>query len=56
MLWLVGTGLLVAWFVLYFVVHQRGWVHLLLLSGLSLLFVQFMGYRKTKYEEKAARK
>jgi phosphoglycerol transferase MdoB-like AlkP superfamily enzyme len=56
MLWRVGGGLVVAWFVLYFVVHQRGWVHLLLLSGISFLLVQFMAYRKTKYLERVAGK
>jgi hypothetical protein len=56
MLWLIGIALVVAWFVLRFIVHQRGWVHLLLLSGISILLVQVMAYRKTKYQRDAARK
>jgi hypothetical protein len=54
MLWWIGTGLLVAWFVLRFIVHQRGWVHLMLLSGISVLLVQVMAHRKTKYQEKVS--
>jgi hypothetical protein len=56
MLWWIGSGLIVAWFVLRFVIHQRGWVHLLLLSGISILLVQLMAYRKTKYQRDVAGK
>jgi hypothetical protein len=51
MLWLIGTGLIVAWAFLL-IVHPKGWMHLLLLSGLSILFVQLLAYRKTKYSKK----
>jgi hypothetical protein len=56
MLWWIGSGLIVTWFVLYFVIHKTGMVHLLLLSGISVLFVQVMAYRKTKYQEKVSGK
>jgi len=56
MLWWLGVGLIVTWFVLRFVIHQRGWVHLLLLSGASFLFVQVMAYRKTKNAREASEK
>ena len=46
MLWWIGSGLIAAWFILYFVVHKTGMVHLLLLSGLSFILVQVMAYRK----------
>jgi len=46
MLWWIGSALIVAWFILHFVVHKTGMVHLLLLSGLSVILVQVMAYRK----------
>jgi hypothetical protein len=51
MLWLIGTGLIAVW-ALMLIVHPKGWIHLLLLSGLSILFVQLMAYRKTKYSKR----
>ena len=47
MLWWVGSGLLVVWLILL-VAGQRGWIHLLLLSGISVLVIQTAAYRKTK--------
>ena len=54
MLWLLSSGLLAAWFVLYLILQRRGWGHLLLLSGISILFVQVMAYRKTRYQKKVS--
>ena len=56
LLWLIGSGLIVTWFVLYFVAHKTGMVHFLLLSGISVFFVQILAYRKTKYLEKLSGK
>jgi len=47
MLWLVGTGLVVVWLIL-FLFHPAGWIHLLLLGGITVLVVQLAAYRKTK--------
>lgn len=47
MLWWVGSGLLVVWLILL-VVHPRGWIHLLLLSGISVFVIEIAAYRKTK--------
>jgi len=47
MLWKIGSGLLVAWLIML-LVHPSGWIHLLLLSGISVLVVQIAAYRKTK--------
>jgi hypothetical protein len=52
MLWWVGSGMVVVWLIL-FVVHPRGWIHLLLLSGISVLVVQIAAYRKTKAAAKS---
>ncbi len=47
MLWWVGSGLLVLWLILL-LVGQRGWPHLILLGGISVLVVQIAAHRKTK--------
>ena len=51
MLWWIGSGLILLWLILL-VAQQRGWIHLLLLSGISVLIVQIAAYRKTKYEHR----
>jgi hypothetical protein len=47
MLWWIGSGLLVAWLILL-LVHPSGWIHLLLLAGITVLVVQIAAHRKTK--------
>jgi hypothetical protein len=47
MLWLIGFGLIVVWLIL-FVFHPSGWIHLLLLGGITVLVVQTAAWRKTK--------
>lgn len=47
MQWWVASGLLVVWLILL-VAGQRGWIHLLLLSGISVFVIQIAQYRKTK--------
>jgi hypothetical protein len=47
MLWWVGSGLILAWFIL-FLVHPSGWIPLLLVGGISLFVIQTAAYRKTK--------
>ncbi len=46
LLW-VGSGLIVVWLVLL-VIGQRGWIHIILLGGISVLVIQLAAYRKTK--------
>jgi len=47
MLWVVGSGLIVVWLILY-LVHPSGWIHIVLLGGTTLLVVQIAAHRKTK--------
>ena len=47
MLWWVGSGLIVLWLILL-IVGQRGWLHIILLSGISVLIIQLAAHRKTK--------
>jgi len=50
MLWVVGGALIVVWFFLKFLFHQTGYVHLILVGGISLLVIQFAAERRTKYK------
>ena len=47
MLWWIGSGLILGWLILL-LVHPAGWMHLLLLSGITVLVVQIAAHRKTK--------
>ena len=49
-MWITGTGLLIVWFILKFVFNKGGFVHMLLLGGISILVIQFVAYRKTRYQ------
>jgi hypothetical protein len=49
--WWISAGLLVSWFLLRFVIGKRGWVHFLLMGGLTLLVIQIAAYRKTQYQK-----
>lgn len=51
-MWIAGSGLLVIWFILKFVFHKGGFVHILLLSGISILVIQLVAYRKTRYQRR----
>lgn len=49
-MWIVGSSLLIVWFILKFVFHKGGFIHMLLLTGISILVIQFVAYRKTRYQ------
>lgn len=51
-MWIAGSGLLVIWFILKFVFNKGGFVHILLLSGISILVIQLVAYRKTRYQRR----
>lgn len=52
MLWITGSLLLVIWFVMKFLLHKGGMVHLLLFAALSFFVIQFAQDRRTKeYEQ-----
>ena len=52
-MWGASALVLLVWFVLKFVLHKGGYIHILLLLGLSLLVVRIIAYRKTQYHLKA---
>ena len=48
-MWVVSAVILTIWLVLKFVLHKGGYVHILLLLGLSILVVQIIAYRNSRY-------
>ena len=56
MLWVVGVALIVVWFVLKFFLHHGGFIHMLLIGGISLLVVQLAAERKTRYQRHSPEK
>lgn len=53
--WVFGAVLLLIWFVLTFLLHKSGFVHILLLTAVSLFVIQLIAHRKTKYHEKSSK-
>jgi hypothetical protein len=50
-MWVLSAALLLAWFILKFLLHKSGFVHILLLTSISVFVVQLIAYRKTKYQK-----
>ena len=50
MQWIVAAALVVVWFILKFLFHQTGYVHLLLICAIALFVVQFAAERRTRYQ------
>ncbi len=48
-MWALSGILFVIWFVLKFFLHRGGFVHILLLTAISIFVVQYITYRKTRY-------
>jgi hypothetical protein len=49
-MWALSAILFILWFVLKFFLHKGGFVHILLLGAISIFVVQFITYRKTRYQ------
>ena len=50
-MWVVSGLLLIVWFILKFAFHKAGFVHILLLTSVSLAVVQLITDRKTRYHK-----
>jgi uncharacterized membrane protein len=50
-MWFVSGSLFVVWFILKFLLHKGGFVHILLIACISILGVQLLAYRKTRYHK-----
>lgn len=49
-MWIAGSAFLVVWFILKFVFHKGGFVHILLLTGISIIVIQLVAVRKARYQ------
>jgi 1,4-dihydroxy-2-naphthoate octaprenyltransferase len=56
MLWYTGSLLLVLWFVLKFVLHKGGAVHILLFLVISFYLVQLAQDRRTRQYQRSLEK
>ena len=54
MLWWVSLALFAIWFVLTFLLHKSGFVHMLLLAAISIFVVEFAAYRKAKFQKSSS--
>ena len=48
MLWITGSIAVVIWFILKFLLHKSGMVHVILMIAVSLFLIQFVQDRRTK--------
>lgn len=55
MLWILGVALIVFWFILKVILNKGGFSHILLLTGISLLIVQFAAHRRANYSKNSSR-
>jgi hypothetical protein len=55
-MWVLSGALLLIWFILKFVLHKGGFVHILLLCGISVFVIQLAAYRKTKYQQNTSKR
>jgi Flp pilus assembly protein TadB len=53
-MWIVSAALAIVWFVLTFLFHKAGYVHIILIGAVSVFVVQFTAYRKTQYHKQTA--
>ncbi len=54
-MWVISSLILLVWFILKFLLHKGGYVHILLLLALSMFGVQILAYRKTRYHKHPSR-
>jgi hypothetical protein len=47
MLWITGGICLAVWFILKFVFHKGGFIHIVLVSAITLFVIQFVQDRRT---------
>lgn len=55
-MWVFVGVLLAVWFVLKFALGKGGFIHIVLLTALSIAIVQVIADRKTRYQKKSSGK
>lgn len=53
-MWAVTAVLVIVWFVLKFFLHKGGFIHILLVTAISILVVQLIADRKTRYQKNSS--
>ena len=53
-MWVISSLALLVWFILKFLLHKGGYVHILLIGSLSMYVVQILADRKTRYHKNPA--
>jgi hypothetical protein len=53
-MWVLSSLILLVWFILKFLLHKGGYVHILLMLSLTMFGVQVLAYRKTQYHKTTA--
>ena len=48
-MWVISAVILIIWLVLKFALHKTGYIHILLLLGISIFVVKVIAHRKTRY-------
>jgi hypothetical protein len=55
-MWALIAALLALWFVFKFFLHKGGWIHILLLTAISITVVQLLAERKTRFQKNSSKK
>ena len=50
-MWVVFTMLMFVWFVLKFVLHKGGYVHMFLIAAIAIMVVQLIAERNARYHK-----
>jgi hypothetical protein len=50
-MWIAFKILMVLWFILKFVLHKGGYVHMMLVAAISIAVVQLIAERKNRYHK-----
>jgi hypothetical protein len=53
-MWVISSLVLLVWFILKFLLHKGGYVHILLIASLSMFVVKVLADRKTRYHKNPA--
>ena len=53
-MWIVSGALLFVWFILTFILHKGGYVHILLLGAISVIGIQVLASRNTRYHKSSS--
>jgi len=56
MLWFTGSLLVLVWFVLKFLLHKGGMVHVVLFAAITFFVIQFAQDRRTREYEQSQKR